>query len=60
MQRIKVWKEPEWGSEWCVFSARWSVDDGHRTTVADSWEHAMSIAARWADARRSRYRQTDK
>jgi hypothetical protein len=48
MARIKVWREPEWGSEFAQFAPRWSVDDGYRTTVADSWAHAMSIARRWA------------
>lgn len=48
MSRIKVWKEPAWGTQYVQVAARWSVDDGYRTTVADSWEHAMSIARRWA------------
>ena len=46
--RVTVWKEPAWGDEWCRMAAKWSVDDGHRTTVADSWAHAMDIARRWA------------
>lgn len=51
MARIKVWREPAWGNEWIRFAARWFVDDGYRTTVADSWTDAMSIARRWAGIR---------
>jgi len=54
MARIVVWKEPGWGSQHFWFAPRWSVDDGQRTTVADSWEDAMHIACVWAKMKRRR------
>lgn len=48
MSRVTVWKEPAWGDQFVQVAARWCVDDGYKTTVADSWRDAMRIAWKWA------------
>jgi hypothetical protein len=54
MSRVRVWRAPAWETRWAHYAPRWCVDDGYRTTVADSWNDAMDIALRWAGVDRSR------